>query len=315
MKYKDYYATLGVARDADLEQIKKAYRKLARQHHPDLSKAPEAEARFKDAAEAYATLKDLQKRAAYDELGRHPPGEEFAPPPQWRNEASTPGFDRDGLDLADFLAAMGRGQRGAKRAPVASVGRDFETSVHINLRDAHHGTTLNLDLTDPDGDKTLQVTLPPGVLEGQKIRLRGRGGKGSHGGANGDIYLHVHLLPDPVFRVDRHDLYFDLALTPWEAALGAQVQVSTLDSQVMLTVPALTRSGRKLRLRGRGLAKDRDAAAERGDLYAVVHIDMPATLSDRERALYQELASVSSFNPRASALRATQEKPHESTPA
>ena len=307
MKYKDYYAALGVPRDADLAEVKKAYRKLARQHHPDMSKASDAEARFKDAAEAYATLKDPEKRAAYDELGRHPAGEEFAPPPQWRSRGDTSGDPSGGfagqdfgdLDLADFLASLGRGRRpaGHGAAPGPIPGRDFETSVRISLEDAHRGATLNIEVDDQDGARTLQVTVPPGVNEGQKLRLKGKGGPGFAGGARGDIYLHILLAPHPVFRADRHDLYFDLALAPWEAALGAEIEVPTLDEPVLLTVPALTHSTRKLRLRGRGLANGRGG---RGDLYAVVHIDMPTSLSERERELYQELARVSSFNPRAS---------------
>ncbi len=296
MKYKDYYATLGVPRDASLDQIKKAYRKLARQHHPDMSKAPQAEAQFKEAAEAYATLKDPEKRAVYDEMGRHPAGEDFAPPPQWQYESSNAGSGMDDLDLADFLAALGRGQGRASRSRASIPGRDFETSVRISLEDAHRGTTVNLELNDGDGARTLQVTIPTGVTDGQKLRLRGKGGKGLGGGADGDIYLHVSLASHPVFRADRHDLYFDLALTPWEAALGAEIEVATLDQPVLLTVPPLTRSGRKLRLRARGLSNEKDG---RGDLYAVVHIDMPTSLSSRERELYQELARASNFSPRA----------------
>lgn len=296
MKYKDYYAALGVARDADLDQIKKAYRKLARQHHPDMSKAPEAEAQFKDVAEAYATLKDPEKRAAYDELGRHPQGEEFAPPPQWRQQHADGDFGLDEMDLADLLAAFGRGQRNAPHSAMPMPGRDFETAARISLEDAHNGTTLNLDLQDADGMRTLQVTIPPGVSEGQKLRLRGKGGKGRNGGPLGDIYVHLSLAPHAVFRSDHHDLYFDLTLTPWEAALGADIEVPTLDQPVLLTVPALTRSGRKLRLRERGLANGRGG---RGNLYAVVHIDMPATLTERERELYGELSKASTFNPRA----------------
>ena len=295
MKYKDYYAALGVPRDADLEQIKKAYRKLARQHHPDVSKAPDAEAKFKDAAEAYATLKDPEKRAAYDELGRRPTGAEFSPPPQWRREHGAGQDSFEDIDLADLLAALGRQRAGARHGSVPIHGQDFEDTVHISLVEAHRGTELSLHVSDVEGERTLEVSIPAGVIAGQKLRLRGKGGKGRNGGVDGDIYLHIALKPDRVFRPDRHDLYLDLALTPWEAALGAEVEVPTLDGPVMLTVPAGTRSGRKLRLRGRGLANNR---GERGDLYAMVRIDIAATLSARERELYQELARISNFNPR-----------------
>ena len=307
MKYKDYYAALGVPRDADTEQIKKAYRKLARQHHPDVSNAPDAEARFKEAGEAYATLKDPEKRAAYDQLGRRPAGEEFAPPPQWSHDfANDQAFE--GVDLADLLAAMGQGRR-SPRGPVPMHGRDYETSVRISLEDAHHGGSVKLDLADEEGGRTLEVTIPAGVTEGQKLRLRGKGGKGRNGGADGDIYLHITLAPHRVFRADHHDLYFDLALAPWEAALGGDVEVPTLDGPVVLSVPPGTHSGRKLRLRGRGLANGRGG---RGDLYAAVRIDVPVTLSERERELFGELAKASRFNPRAPAGK---EKFHGTTAA
>lgn len=292
MKYKDYYATLGVPRDADLAQIKKAYRQLAHSYHPDVSKAPDAEARFKEAAEAYATLKDSAKRAAYDELGHPKPGAEFAPPPQWREDFASSQASFDDIDLADLLATLGRGQRGAGAATQAAKGRDFESTVTVSLAEARHGSSVSLHLADAAGERTLEVTIPPGVHQGQKLRLRGKGGKGHNGGADGDIYLHIALAAHPIFRPDGVDLYFDLALAPWEAALGADVDVPTLDGPVLLTVPPGTRSARKLRLRGRGLS------AGHSDLYALVHIDVAATLSEPERALYQELARTSSFNPR-----------------
>lgn len=300
MKYKDYYAALGVSRDADAETIKKAYRKLAREHHPDVSAAPGAEGRFKEIAEAWQTLKDPEKRAAYDELGQRPAGEDFAPPPQWAREFGGGSFED--LDLADLLAALGRGHRGgAHRARRPVHGRDYESTVRISLEDAHRGAKLNLQLADDEGGaRTLEVTIPPGVSEGQKLRLRGRGGKGRDGGDDGDIYLHITLAPHPLLRPDGHDLHLDLALAPWEAALGADVEVPTLDGPLVLTVPPGTRAGRKLRLRGRGLTNGRGG---RGDLYAVVHIDVPGALTERERELFKELAAASRFDPRAVAGR------------
>ena len=296
MKFKDYYAALGIDRNADLEQIKKAYRKLARQYHPDVSKTPDAEASFKDAAEAYATLKNPEKRAAYDELGSQPQGRDFTPPPQWQQQHQTGGSAFEDMDLSDLLAAMGRGGMGGRGEPSAQPGQDFEDTVHLDLADAHRGRTLTLDLSDQGGARTLEVKIPPGVRAGQKIRLRGMGGPGRHGGPAGDIYLHIELKPHPVFRADRHDLYFDLALAPWEAALGGDVEVPTLEGSVLLTVAPGTQSGRKLRVRGRGMntgKKDEQGLPLRGDLYGIVHIDVPATISPRERELYQELASLS----------------------
>ena len=302
MKYKDYYAALGVPRDADLDAIKKAYRKLAREHHPDMSKAPGAEARFKEVAEAYATLKDPEKRAAYDELGRHPAGEPFSPPPQWGRDHATSGSAVDEMDLEDLLAAMGRGRRGPRQGPMPRDGRDLETTIRISLEDAHRGRTVHLSLDDGGQERTLEVSVPPGVRDGQKLRLRGKGGKGQNGGTDGDIYLHITLAPHRIFRTDHLDLYFDLVLTPWEAALGTEAEVPTLDGPVTLTVPPGTRSGRKLRLRGRGLANGRSAP---GDLYAVVLIDVPATLTERERELFEALAKDSSFHPRTAPTGAT----------
>ncbi|MDF2464183.1 MAG: chaperone DnaJ-like protein [Ramlibacter sp.] len=296
MKFKDYYAALGVPRDADAEQIKKAYRKLARQHHPDVSKSTGAEAKFKEIGEAYATLKDPEKRAAYDELGKRPAGQEFRPPPGWAHQYASDAQGFEDIDLADLLDALGRRHRGGHHAPMPVHGRDYESAVRISLEDAHRGATLSLNLADAGGDRTLEVTIPPGVSEGQKLRLRGKGGKGRNGGTDGDIYLHITLAPHPVFRADRHDLYFDLALAPWEAALGAEIEVPTLEGPVLLTVPPGTRSGRKLRLRGRGLSNGRGG---HGDLYAVVHIDVPAALTDRERELFKEMAAASRFDPRA----------------
>lgn len=297
MKYKDYYAILGVPRNADLDQIKKAYRKLAHSYHPDVSKAPDAEERFKEAAEAYATLKDTAKRAAYDELGHPPSGAEFRPPPQWQQDFGqgfTPGDGSfEEMDLADLLAAMGHGAKGRSSHAVPMKGHDYESAVAISLEDAKRGCTVSLNLADAGGERTLQVTIPPGACQDQKLRLRGKGGKGRKGGPDGDIYLHINLAAHAVFRPDHHELYFDLVLAPWEAALGGDIEVPTLEGPVLLTVPPGTRTGRKLRLRGRGLS------AGHSDLYAIVRIDIPPTLSVREQELFQEMARVSTYKPRA----------------
>jgi curved DNA-binding protein len=302
MQYKDYYKTLGVARDADAATIKKAYRKLARQHHPDVSKAPNAEATFKEVSEAYENLSDPEKRAAYDQLGKHRPGESFSPPPDWGKAFGQDfaGFGKGGLDdldLADLLDALSRGQGGprGRAGQGAAHGQDMEATVRISLEDAHRGTTINIEVEQPGGPATLAVTVPPGATEGQRLRLKGKGAPGRRGGSPGDIYLHITIAPHPVFRIDRHDLYFDLVLAPWEAVLGASIEVPTLDGPVLLTVPAGTRAGRKLRLRGRGLANGRGG---QGDVYAVVSIDVPATLGPDERKHFEALAKVSHFKPR-----------------
>lgn len=306
MKYKDYYAALGIPRDADDNAVRKAYRKLARQYHPDVSKSADAEARFKEVAEAYATLKDPEKRAAYDQLGQRRSGEEFAPPPDWRHGYADTAHAFEDVDLADLLDALGRGYRraGARAQPVH--GRDLEAVVRLTLEQAHHGTTTNLELGDESGRRTLEVVIPAGVTDGQRLRLRGKGGAGRNGGANGDIYLHIALAQHPIFRVDGHDLYFDLALAPWEAALGTEIEIATLDGPLLLSVPAGMRSSRKLRLRGRGLSNGRGG---RGDLYAIVHVDVPDKLTLDERKLFEQLAKISRFNPRAAAARS----PHATT--
>jgi curved DNA-binding protein len=295
VKYKDYYSILEVPRDADAEAIKKAYRRLARKYHPDVSKEPEAEARFKELGEAYETLKDEEKRAAYDALGQRRPGEEFSAPHDWREHfhaGAETAFDD--IDLADLLDALGRRRHGGQREHRPRAGRDFDVTAAISLRDAYRGTTFEMTVQRPEGPQTLQVTVPPGVTDGQKLRLRGRGGKGRDGGPDGDIYVHLQLLPDTHYRVAGRDVFFDLTLAPWEAALGAEVRVPTLDGEVMLQVPEGTRSGQKLRLRGRGLGPP----SSRGDLYAIAHIDVPRELSARERELFEALAKESRFDPR-----------------
>ena len=287
----DHYKTLGVPRDADTATITKAFRKLARKSHPDLNKDKGADARFKAVAEAYGVLKNPEKRAAYD---NPPPPEQ--PGPRARHRAAQPDND----DLADLLAAFTRGARGEAfgannfggraRQAAPQPGRSHEHTVHLSLLDAHKGTTLRVNVPSAhpgQSSRSLDVTIPPGTPNGQTMRLREQGEPGSFGGPAGDIYLHIALQPDPVFSVHGHDLHMAVALLPWQAVLGADVEVPTLDGPVLLTVPPATRSGRKLRLRGRGLA---NRQGSRGDLYAIAHIDVPATSSPAELALYQSLA-------------------------
>ena len=317
MKFKDYYETLGVARTATGDEIKKAYKKLAHQFHPDISKDPAGEAKFKEVGEAYATLKDKEKRAAYDDLGRHPAGEEFRPPPNWAGSQAGKGFQGnqaaqgysfDDIDLADLFAsfsqAQHQSQRHTQQQAQAIPGQDYEMATQISLEDAYHGTTVELNFSVPEYDAqgqlkvvphSFKARIPQGMTNGQKMLLRGKGGKGFNGGKDGNLYLNISFKPHKLFSALNHDLYIDVPLTPWEAALGATVKVPTMDGAVNLKVPAGAKSGQKMRISKRGLPKHNQ---EHGDLFAVTQIVVPSNLSDKERELFNELASASSFNPR-----------------
>lgn len=307
MKYTDYYAALGVERGAGADEIRKAYRRLAQKYHPDVSKEPDAEARFKEIAEAYQTLKDPEKRAAYDALGQRPAGEEFRPPPDWsRQHGGEESFSFEDVDFADLFnrfQSRGPDRAGFGRKDHAVQGQDFEVPVEISIEDAFRGTTLELQLQMPEVDasgrmrrvpRTVKARVAPGAVDGQRLRLPGKGAPGLNGGRSGDLYLDISLKPHRLYRATGHDLYLDLPLTPSEAALGSSVQVPTPAGAVNLKIPAGTSSGQKLRLAGRGLPKPRGGA---GDLFAVAEIAVPATLSERERELYRELAS-GGFDPR-----------------
>jgi curved DNA-binding protein len=305
MKYTDYYAALGVERGASADEIKKAYRRLAQKYHPDVSKEPGAEARFKEIGEAWQTLKDPEKRAAYDELGSRPQGEEFRPPPGWGRQQGGEPFQFDNMDFADLFARFGAGgARGGFAGGRAGMpGQDFEVPVEISLEDAFRGTTLSLNLSMPEYDAqgtarrvphTVKARIAPGAVDGQRLRLPGKGGKGFKGGRDGDLYLDITLKPHALYRATGHDLYLDLPLAPWEAALGATVTVPTLAGAVNLKVPPGASSGQKLRLAGRGLPIPRGGA---GDQFAVLQIVVPPA-DERERALYEQLSKGSTFNPR-----------------
>jgi curved DNA-binding protein len=305
MKYTDYYAALGVERGASAEDIKKAYRRLAQKYHPDVSKEPDAEAKFKEVAEAYGTLKDPEKRAAYDALGSRPQGEEFRPPPDWsRQHGGNEAYSFDDVDFADLFSRFGgRGGGGFDGGRMEIPGQDFEVPVEISIEDAFQGTTLELNLSlterDPSGQvrrvpHPVKARIAPGAVDGQRLRLPGKGGKGANGGRDGDLYLDISLKPHRIYRATDHDLYLDLPLTPAEAALGASVEVPTPAGAVNLKIPAGTSSGQKMRLGGRGLPKPRGGA---GDLFAVAQIVVPSSLTDRERELYRELGEKAA-NPR-----------------
>ena len=305
MKYKDYYALLGVPRDASEDDIKKAYRKLARKYHPDVSKETDAEERFKEVGEAYETLKDSEKRAAYDQLGRHSAGEEFRPPPDWQQSFGGAEFSFDDVDLSDLFAGLAgrRGARGGNPGPIP--GADYEAGVRLTFGQAYAGTDIELDLMAVEYDEEgrarrvphrMKVRIPSGVVDGQKLRVPGKGGKGIRGGRDGDLYLDIQVESHPLYRADGLDLHMDLPLAPWEAVLGTTVQMPTPAGTVSLKVPAGTRAGQKLRLAGRGF-KRADGTA--GHLYANVQIAVPTVVDDRQRELFSQLARASSFNPRA----------------
>ncbi|MEJ2547002.1 MAG: DnaJ C-terminal domain-containing protein [Gemmatimonadota bacterium] len=310
--YKDYYQILGVEKSADAKEIKKAYRKLAREFHPDVSKDPDAEERFKEIAEAYEVLGDEEKREQYDSVGTgYTAGQEFRPPPGWEHGAGTEYEYRTAGDFSDFFEQMFGGRGGPsfrteyRRPP--RRGADHEAEVEVSLREAHDGIKRRISLEaaeiTPEGQverhtKTLDVTVPPGSVDGTRIRLRGQGGPGTDGAPNGDLFLRVRVRPDPRFELDGRNLKTTLDVTPWEAALGAKIPLKLMDGKTAsLTIKPGARSGSQLRLKGRGMpARGRKPA---GDLIAELRIVVPDPLSEEEKGLFEKLAETSEFDPRA----------------
>ena len=312
MEDKDYYKILGVSREASQEEIKRAYRKLARKYHPDVSKEPDAEARFKEINEAHEVLKDPEKRAAYDALGNQwQAGQEFRPPPGGFHQEFRHGEEEVDLGrFSDFFASLfgsglggfsgnfrQSGQRASRR------GQDQTARVELSLEEAYQGTTRTLRLETPQQDaqgqirsqlRTLRVRIPPGVSEGRQIRLAGQGLPGIGGGPAGDLYLQVHLQPHPFFQVDGRDVLLRLPITPWEAALGATVQVPTLGGAVSLRVPAGSQSGKRMRLKGRGLPGN-----PAGDQYVTLEIRTPAATTEAQKECYRRMETLFDFHPRA----------------
>jgi curved DNA-binding protein len=313
VQFRDYYETLGVAKTASGDEIKSAFRKLARKHHPDLAKAKEkaaAEEKFKQINEAYEVLSDPEKRTKYDQLGAgwNQPGG-FQPPPDWgrgtgggfRRHAGGNGgveFEFGGTGFSDFFEAFFGGGRGesafgggfGRRPATAERGQDVEADIMVTLEEALHGSTRQVSLRRSDSDKveTYQVKIPRGVHEGQRIRLAGQGEPGVRGGTKGDLFLRVRLARHPDFSVEGNDLVHEAALTPWQAVLGADLEVPTLEGDRRLKIPAGTQAGQRFRLRERGLPT---ATGGRGNLYVVAQITIPKKLSEAERALWQQLAA------------------------
>ena len=333
MQYQDYYHTLGVTRAATAEEIKKAYRRLARKYHPDVSKEPQAEERFKEVQEAYEVLKDPEKRAAYDQLGAEwKQGEQFRPPPDWgsgfefrggpdpradarggrarggaRHAGAGPGggfeFQGDAGQFSDFFASLFGAQGGPFAAHGRRGGSDHHARVEVDIEEAFRGATRMLELKRPkvtaDGQveleaHTIRVTIPAGVTDGQLIRLAGQGEAGTEGGAAGDLYLEVHVRPSTRYQLDGRDVTLTLPVAPWEAALGASVTVPTLGGSVELKIPPGSQSGSKLRLRGRGFP-----GQPAGDQYVVLKVVLPPASSAEARAAYERLQRDLPFNPRA----------------
>jgi curved DNA-binding protein len=313
----DFYSALGVSRDASPDEIQRAYRKLARTYHPDVNKDPGAEERFKEISEAYDVLSDPKTRERYDMFGedfRRVP--EDVDPATWNRARAGAGARRrpraagaegfpdgvrfstgsaEGIDLDDLFGGLfgggGRGRRGWGSIP----GSDHEVEVEITVEEAYRGGSRTLNLAGPDGERTINVKIPAGVVDGQRIRLGGQGGQGTGGAPPGDLFLVVRIADHPRYRLDGRDIYVDLPLTAWEGALGASVVIDTPGGEATVKVPKGTSTGRRLRLKGRGLPSRRGKA---GDLYAEAKLMVPRRLTPEEQRLFEELAGTSKFDPR-----------------
>lgn len=301
MEYKDYYQALGLEKNASADDIKKAYRKLVRKYHPDVSKAADADKKTKEINEAYGVLGDPEKRAAYDELGRNRrAGQEFRPPPDWGASYDFGGGDPNDF-FSDLFAHVGRHSRGGAGSRFQMRGDDIHASIMVDLQDAYHGATRSVALRVPERDaqgrvatreRTLNVNIPKGVVPGQQLRLAGQGHPGS-GGA-GDLFLEIQFNPDARYRVEGRQVFENVPVAPWEAALGAQIDVPTPSGQVQVSVPPASQTGRKLRLKGRGIP-----GQPPGDLYLILDVVLPPADHPKARELYQAMAREMAFNPRA----------------
>jgi len=311
MEYKDYYTVLGVDRKASQDEIKHAYRRLARKYHPDVSKEHNAEEKFKSLQEAYEVLKDTEKRAAYDQLGSNwKQGQEFRPPPGWDPRTQFHAGDRGNFTESDlhgfsdfFTNLFGTRFRGEDFAGFQQRGSDQHAKVTISLEEAFRGTmrTFQLQLPEvtPSGEvrqsvRTIKVNIPPGAAQGQQLRLAKQGGPGTGGAPAGDLYLEIDIQPHSLFSLQGYDVYLTFPVTPWEAALGAEIKIPTLAGKVGLKLAPGSQTGQKLRLKGRGMP----AKTGPGDQYAIVQIETPPVQTEEQRQLYEKMAQIMPYNPR-----------------
>lgn len=312
MDFKDYYKVMGVERDASQDEVKQAYRKLARKYHPDVNKDADSEARFKELGEAYAVLKDTEKRAAYDQLGANwQSGQEFKPPPDWDAgyEFSGSGIDpADAASFSDFFESLFGQRSGGRpgtraRGGFSARGEDHHARVLVDLEDAFTGATRKITLQTAEIDesgrmvkknRTLNIKIPKGVIHGQRIRLQGQGGPGFGGGSAGDLYLEIDFQPHRLYSHDGRDIYLKLPVKPWEAALGACISVPTPSGTVDLKLPPGSNNGKKLRLKGRGIP-----GKPAGDFFVTVELTLPPAGSEQSKALYRKMQQEMDYNPRA----------------
>jgi curved DNA-binding protein len=310
VEFEDYYEVMGVKRDATQDEIKRAYRKLARKYHPDVSKEKNAEDKFKQLGEAYEVLKDPEKRAAYDQLGKNwKAGQDFNPPPDWDAgfEFSGGGFTGAGGDAySDFFESLfgqRSGRAGGSGGSYHMRGQDHHAKVLIDLEDAYQGASKNITLQVPEVDagghvvtrqRTLKVRIPKGVKQGQQIRLSGQGAPGVGQGGSGDLYLEIEFRSHPFYRVEGKDVYLELPVAPWEAALGEKIKIPTPSGMLDLKIPPNANSGKKMRLKGKGIP-----ARQAGDFYVQLKVVLPPADSDKAKAFYEQMKEELPFNPRA----------------
>jgi curved DNA-binding protein len=316
MEFKDYYAVLGVEPTADDKAIKTAFRKLARQYHPDVSKHPQAEEKFKEVAQAYEVLHNSEKRAEYDELrvnrsrqkNYQQQGRQSGPGGASQQGFSSEGFEQSDQDFSDFFnsifgSASGHGFQRNNAEPTPQKGRDLEIEFPIFLEDTLADTIKPIEFIFPNHDeqgnlhdikKTLNVKIPAGISDGERIRLKGQGPQGRGNAAHGDVYLHVRLVPHPLFDVEGHNLMITLPLTPWEAALGTKITLPTLSGKIQLTVPPNSQSGQRLRIKGKGLVSKTGV----GDLFAVIKVVIPIHSNETTKKLWTQLVENANFDPR-----------------